>query len=353
MELGARPNPTQLGFRYPAEWTPHAGTWMGWPFDDGYWEGYLEAARADFARLVNTIARFEPVRLACADAETEADARRRLESAQNIEFYRLELDDVWFRDSGPLFIEDAAGRVAATDWRFNAWGGKFRFDKDRDVARLVAEKLRMRRFEVPVVMEGGALEINGEGVCLTTRQCLLNPNRNPSLSQADIEGYLRDYLGVREVVWLNEGLEGDKTDGHIDTITRWVDDGTILTSVCEDESDSNYRPMRENLELLHTLRRRDGKPYRIIELPLPQKRLDLGDERLPLTYANFYVGNGFVVVPTYDDANDERALAILRGVFLEREVVGLPSLGLITGGGSFHCVTQQQPTGTILAPLKP
>ena len=336
--------PAKLGFRFPAEWRPHAATHMGWPFDEAYWEGQLEPARADFARLVATIARFEPVLLACADAESEADARERLGGAK-VTLYRLPIDDVGLRDSGPLFVQTVARHVAATDWRFNAWGGKFRFERDRDVARLVSEALGVRRFAVPVMMEGGALEISGAGVCLTTRQCLLNPNRNPDLSQREIEAYLREYLGVTGFIWLGEGLEGDRTDGHIDTITRWTDDETILTSVCEDETDPNYKPMRENLELLRGL----GK-YRILELPLAHKRLDLGDERLPLTYANFYLGNGFAVVPLYDDPNDERALHILRGALPGREVVGLPSLGLITGGGSFHCVTQQQPLGPILEP---
>ena len=340
--------PAELGFAFPAEWTSHERTLMGWPFDESYWEGYLDAAREDFTRLVSSIARFEPVLLAVADEEAEADAKERLGASEgfgNVTFYRLRLDDVWFRDIAPLFVRSEASEVAATDWQFNGWGGKFRWRNDTKVPRAVADRLELPRFEIPIVMEGGALEINGENVCLTTRQCLLNQNRNPNLSGTEIEGYLKAYLGVRHVIWLNEGLEGDKTDGHIDTITRFADDGTIITSVCEDEGDTNYAPMQENLTLLQTARRPNGKPYEIIELPLPKKRIDLGDERLPLTYANFYVGNGFVVVPTYEDVNDARALGILQDVFADREVIGLPSLGLITGGGSFHCVTQQQPTG--------
>lgn len=346
MDAATPRTPAALGFAFPAEWTPHAATWMGWPFDDAYWEGLLEPARQEFARLVATIARFEPVRLACADAESEADARARLGPAPEVTVYRLELDDVWLRDSGPLFVRDAKSRVAATDWRFNAWGGKFRYQRDQHATRCIAEQLGMRRFEAPIVMEGGALEISGQGLCLTTRQCLLNPNRNPGLSQAEIEGYLRAFLGVTGFIWLNEGLEGDKTDGHVDTITRWAGDTTILTSVCEDPADPNHAPLRENLELLRSLGR-----YEVLELPLPRKRLTLGGERLPLTYANFYLGNGFAVVPTFDDPNDERALAIVAAAFPEREVIGLPSLGIITGGGSFHCLTQQQPEGEPLSDL--
>ena len=329
--------PAALG-RFPAEWAPHECTLMGWPFDETYWEGYLEAARSDFERLVSAIARYEPVSLAVANEEAKADANARF-TGQNVEIYDLELDDIWFRDIAPLFIKNAAGEVAATDWQFNGWGGKYRWQKDTVVPQKLAKKLGLEHFRIPVVMEGGALDINSKGDCLTTKQCLLNPNRNPDLSQADLEAYLQAYLGVKDVIWLNEGLEGDKTDGHIDTITRWVSDQTILTSVCEDPDDKNFAPLQENLEVLKNL------DYEVLELPTPKKRIDLEDERLPLTYANFYVGNGFVVVPLYDDVNDERALRIIQNCFPSREVIGLPSTGLITGGGSFHCVTQQLPKG--------
>jgi len=342
--------PAALGFHFPAERQPHALTLMGWPADDVYWEGYLGVARQDFSRLVSTVARFEPVLLAVTDDEAEADAKRRLSltnSFKNINFYRLELDDVWFRDIAPLFVRNSEGKLAATDWRFNGWGHKFRWRNDTQVPKKLAEKFDMERFEVPIVMEGGALELNAEGVCLTTRQCLLNKNRNPELSQPEVEQYLRAYLGVKHFIWLNEGLIGDKTDGHIDTITRFANDTTIITSICEDKSDMNYAPMRENLEILEQAQQPNGEPYTLTQLPLPRKRVDLGDERLPLTYANFYIGNGFVVVPLYDDVNDEKALSILQRVFPERKVIGLPSLGLITGGGSFHCVTQQLPKGDI------
>lgn len=341
--------PADLGFSFPAEWTPHRATLMGWPFDPDYWEGYLEAAREDFTQLVATIARYERVQLAVTDDEAEADAKRRLGQTpgapNNIEFYRLELNDVWFRDIAPLFVKNAAGKIAATDWMFNGWGGKYRWRKDTEVPEAVADRLDLRRFTVPIVMEGGALEINTQGVLLTTRQCLLNQNRNPNLSERELEDYLKAFLGVKHVLWLHKGLEGDKTDGHIDTITRFTSDDTLVTSVCEDVSDTNYEPLQENLTLLEMARQSNGEPYNIVELPLPRKRLELGGERLPLTYANFYIGNGFVVVPLYDDANDEQALEILRPLFPGREVIGLPSLGLISGGGSFHCVTQQIPEG--------
>ena len=340
----------------PPEWAPHAATWTSWPFDDDLWVGHLDGVRAEFAALVTTIARFEPVYLNVRDEETEADARRRISAAAaldeqvlaNITYNRIPLNDVWFRDNGPLFVQDASGRVAMTDWGFNAWGGKYApWDDDDRAPAALAERLGMRRFEAPAVMEGGSLELNGHGVCLTTRSCLLEPNRNPNLSESAIEQLLRSYLGVTNLVWLEQGLEGDHTDGHIDTIVRFTDDDTIVCAVEPREDDPNHVTMARNLEQLRALRTAAGKPYRVIELPLPLRRMELEGERLPPTYANFYVGNGFVVVPQYGDPNDESALAILRPLFPGREVIGLSAVSLITGGGAFHCVTQQQPLGEV------
>jgi agmatine deiminase len=344
--------PAALGFSMPAEWAPHAATWMGWPFDDDNWEGYLESARVDFTRLIRAIADFEPVMVSVANQESLADAKRRLgatpNALANISFRQAEIDDIWFRDSGPIFIQNATGGVALTDWSFNAWGNKFNWRKDIDVPKNIAHELSIKRFEIPIVMEGGALDINSQGVLLTTKQCLLNPNRNPALNQNQIENYLEDYLGVKQFIWLNSGLEGDKTDGHVDTITRFANDDTIVTSVCEDKNDPNYAPMQENLELLKKARQYNGQPYNLIELPLPTQIIHVADERLPMTYANFYIGNGFVVMPTYNEPNDQRALSILQNTFPEHKVIPLPSLGIVAGGGSFHCVTQQQPVGNIL-----
>ncbi len=344
--------PAELGYAMPPEWHPHEATWTSWPFDDELWEGQLDVARRDFAGLVSVIARFEKVIVNVRDAETEEDARRRLTEAgadlDMITFNRLPLNDVWFRDNGPLFVKDESGSVALTDWEFNAWGGKYEpWDLDNAAPAALAEKLGALSFTAPAIMEGGALEINGEGVCLTTRSCLLSPFRNPDLSETDIEQLLHDYLGVRNVVWLEEGLEGDHTDGHIDTIVRWVDDRTIICSTEGDPEDPNHRTMQLNLERLQSLRDHDGRPYNIIELPLPARRREFQGTRLPETYANFYIGNGFVVVPVYGDVNDEVALDILRSAFPGHQVIGSDASGLITGGGAFHCVTQQQPAGTL------
>lgn len=364
--------PAALGLAMPPEWAPHASTWTSWPFDDELWVGHLEGVRSEFADLVATIARFESVNLNIRDEEAEGDARKRIAAAAqrlypataeaataNVLFHRLPLNDVWFRDNGPLFVQegvrewagartDAPGRVAMTDWGFNAWGRKYApWDDDDRAPAALAERLGMLRFAAPAVMEGGALEINGQGVCLTTRSCLLEPNRNPDLSPEQIEGLLRDYLGVTELVWLEEGLEGDHTDGHIDTIVRFAADDTIVCAVEPRTDDPNHASMQRNLEQLRGLRQADGRPYRVVELPLPLKRIELEGQRVPPTYANYYVGNGFVVVPQYDDANDQAALEVLRPLFPGREVIGLSASSLITGGGAFHCVTQQQPYGEV------
>ena len=347
--------PAELGFAMPPEWTAHAATWTSWPFDDALWEGQLEAVRAEFAALVSTVARFEPVVLNVRGEAVEADAKKRLSELDapldNLTFHRVPLNDVWFRDNGPLFIRNAAGKVALTDWGFNAWGEKYAPWHDDDRApEAVAKTLSMKRFAVPVVMEGGSLELNAHGVLLTTRSCLLSKQRNPNLSETVLEEVLRANLGVKQVVWLEEGLEGDHTDGHIDTIVRFTDDQTIVCAVAEDEHDANYAPTQRNLTLLKSLHDHKGQPYNVIELPLPKKRRDFAGVRLAPSYANFYIGNGFVVAPQYGDENDARALEILTPLFPGREVIGLSSWALITGGGSFHCVTQQQPAGEPFAP---
>lgn len=366
MPTPTQPTPASLGLRMPPEWAPHASTWTSWPFDDDLWVGHLGGVRGEFADLVATIARFEPVTLNVRDEEAEGDARTRIGAAAtrllaerapqvlaNVSYHRIPLNDVWFRDNGPLFVQEAPvggspGRVALTDWGFNAWGRKYApwDDDDRAPARL-AERLGMLRFAAPAIMEGGALELNGRGVCLTTRSCLLEPNRNPELNEQQLERLLRDYLGVTQLVWLERGLEGDHTDGHIDTFARFVADETIVCAVEPRADDPNHASMARNLEQLRDLRTADGRPYRVIELPLPLKRIELEGQRVPPTYANFYVGNGFVIVPQYQDDNDERALAVLRPLFPGRQVIGLRATSLITGGGAFHCVTQQQPLGEV------
>ena len=337
--------PRQLGFAMPPEWALHAATWLGWPADDELWFGHLDAVRGEFAQLVRTIARFEPVHLLVRDAESEQDARARL-AGTAVTFQRQPLDDVWLRDSGPIFVTRGQ-EVSLINWRFNAWGGKFKFGHDNQVPEYLARALGAAHWDRPEVLEGGAIEVNGAGVGLSTRSCLLTPSRNPELSEADYAALLHETLGIEKLLWLGGGLENDHTDGHIDTITRFVGERSIVTSLEEDEQDANFTVMRRNLAALREMTDLQGQPFEIVALPLPAVRLEGAEGRLPPTYANFYIGNGFVVVPQYGDPNDTRALEILRPLFAGREVIGLSSRAIIEGGGSFHCVTQQQPAGKV------
>lgn len=343
--LPSDPSPHELGFRMPAEWEPHAATWMSWPADNDLWFGHLDGVREEFAGLVRTIARFEPVELLVRDAESEEDARARLAGA-DVTYHRLPLDDVWLRDNGPIFVR-RGDELAFVNWRFNSWGGKFSWEHDDQVPEYVARVLGAAHWDRPEVLEGGGLEVNGLGTGLTTRSCFLTDTRNPGLTEEGYGTLLHDTLGVSRLLWLDGGLENDHTDGHIDTITRFTDERTIVTSVEGNPADPNHAVMQNNLEALRQMTDQDGQPFRIVELPLPASRLEGAEGRLPPTYANFYIGNGFVVVPIYGDPNDARALEVLRPLFPGREVIGLPSRKIIEGGGSFHCVTQQQPQGTV------
>lgn len=340
------PTPRERGFVMPPEWAEHAATWMSWPADDELWFGHLAGVRDDYAELVRTIARFEPVHLLVRDEESETDARARLAGA-DVTYHRVPLDDSWIRDNGPIFVRDGQGRVSLVNWRFNAWGGKFEWENDDRIPEHVAAHLGLPHWDRPEVLEGGGIEVNGAGVGLTTRSCLLTDTRNPDLTEAEYAALLRETLGIEKLLWLDGGLENDHTDGHIDTITRFVDERTIVTSVAEDETDPNHAVMAKNLAELRGMTDLGGEPFRIVELPLPATRLEGAEGRLPPTYANFYIGNGFVAVPLYGDPNDERALEVLRPLFPDREVIGLMSRAIIEGGGSFHCLTQQQPAGTL------
>ncbi len=330
----------------PAEWQPHAATWLAWPHDDAQWVGMLEPVRREFTAFVQALARAEPVDLIVADDDSEADARRRLTSG-GIRFHRIPHQDLWLRDSGPTFVTRGED-VALVDWEFNGWGNKYPADLDNQIPSHLARLFGgVRPYKPGVVMEGGSIEVDGRGTVLTTRQCLHAPERNEGMSEAELEQVLQEYLGVSQVLWLDEGLEGDHTDGHIDTITRFVEGGTIVTAVAEDAADPNQAILAANLDRLRAARDTDGQPYTIVELPIPRNRATFEDARLPLTYANFYIVNGAVLLPVYGDPNDERAVEILRPLFPGREVVPLMARALITGGGAFHCVTQQQPTGRL------
>lgn len=335
--------PSRYGFVMPPEWAEHKCTWTAWPHDEPLWVGYLEAVRREFTDFLNTLAQYEHVSLIVADDESLKDAQSRLKG--DISFHLIPHNDLWLRDSGPTFITKS-GQVAGINWIFNGWGNKYSCTLDNNIPLEIKKINDLPLFSPPVVMEGGSLEVNGKGSLLTTRQCLLSPERNKELSEAQIEDILKDYLGVSKILWIDNGLEGDHTDGHIDTIIRFTDSNTIVAVECHDKNDANYETTRKNLDVLRTYTDVDGKPFRIVPLPLPVIYRELDGERLPPTYANFYIANNVVIVPLYDDPNDEKALEILKPLFPDRTVIGLSSKNLISGGGSFHCVTQQQPIGS-------
>lgn len=342
------PTPASLGYRMPAEWEPHAATWLSWPHDPVTFPGRVEAAEDCYRQMIRALATGERVNVLVKDDETHARVQRWLttEGIRNVVVWDIPPADVWFRDYGPIFVKREVGgkaEVAMTKWRFNAWGDKYEtLLADNGIPPQLQTHLGMPWFDAGIVMEGGSLEVNGAGTLLTTEQCLLNRNRNPSLDRAQIEQTLKDFLGVRHILWLKEGIEGDDTDGHIDDIARFVNPTTVVIAQEEDEEDENFRALQENAKLLRGMKDQDGHALQVVELPMPGY---VGDEegRLPASYANFYVGNRVVLLPVFHHENDARAAAVLQKLFPTRAVVPIYAGDLVYGMGTFHCVTQQQP----------
>ncbi len=334
----------------PAEWEPHRGTWLSWPHKEASWPGKFGPVTDIFATLACHLSRHEEVHVNVAGAAMEAASRSALGAAgadlSRIFFHHIPTNDAWCRDHGPIFVERRTrGRreQVILDWGYNAWGDKYPpYDLDDVVPRRVAEDLGLPVLEPGIILEGGSIDVNGKGTLITTEACLLNPNRNPSLDRGAIEEYLRGYLGVSRVLWLGDGIVGDDTDGHVDDLTRFVGPDTVVTAVEQDPADENYEPLQENLERLGRMTDQEGKPLRIVNLPMPRPLYQDG-QRLPASYANFYIANGIVMLPTYDPERDEEATATLQRLFPDREVVGVDCTDLVWGLGAFHCVTQQWP----------
>jgi agmatine deiminase len=342
------PTPRSLGFRMPAEWARHDATWLTWPRPEGIsFPDAFENVPATWANLAKLLAEGEQVHINVFSPEHEKDIRAALKKAgaplgTRIHLHPFPAYEPWCRDHGPIFVGNGR-ELAVVDWRYNAWGGKYPpCDLDDDVPKHVAELLGLRLFSPPMILEGGSIEVNGAGTLLTTEACLLNQNRNPELSRKEIENYLREYLGVEQILWLGEGIVGDDTDGHIDDLTRFVDERTLVTIIEQDPADENYQLLRENTERLRAMRDPSGAPWRIVELPTPG-HIERAGQRLPASYANFYIANEVVVVPAFGHANDAKARDILQSLFPTRRVVASPALDLIWGLGAFHCITQQQP----------
>jgi agmatine deiminase len=339
--------PKQLGYRMPPEWAPHQATWLSWPHKEASWPGKLGRVLPVYARAVAALARSEPVHINVADAAMEALAREQLDAAGaggELRFHRFPTNDAWCRDHGAIFVvRDEEPRLAAVDWGYNAWGGKYPpFDLDDEIPRQMAAYLDAPCFEGGMILEGGSIEVDGAGLLLTSEQCLLNPNRNPELGREQIEARLRDYLGVEKILWVGEGIVGDDTDGHIDDIARFVAPSTVLAAVEEDPRDENYHLLQENLRRLQLMTDLAGRPLTVLTIPMPPP-VEHEGQRLPASHANYYIANRVVLLPTFGGPSDERAAAVLRRCFPDREVVGIDCTDVVWGLGAWHCLTQQVP----------
>lgn len=342
--------PKELGFHFPAEFATHDATWLSWPHKEASWPGKIEAIYPIYSEFIKRVAEGENVNINVVDEKMKKKAMGHLEKVDadfsRIKFFLHPTNDAWCRDHGPAFlINPKEKKKMIVDWGYNAWGGKYPpFDLDNHIPTLIAKHYHLPVVYPGIVMEGGSVDFNGRGTLLTTTSCLLNPNRNPHLDQNQIEEHLYNYYGVENILWLGDGIVGDDTDGHIDDVTRFTTEDTVVTVVEEKKSDDNYRLLQENLKKLKTLRLENGKPLNIVELPMPSSVVYDG-MRLPASYANFYISNTYVVVPTFRDSkNDEKALQILQDCFATRKIIGLDSTDIIWGLGSFHCLSQQEPS---------
>ena len=357
--------PRELGYRMPAEWEPHEATWLAWPRNRTDWPGKFSTIPWIYAEIVRLLAAREQVDLIVQDEKTQGRVKSILSRAgvhlDRVIFHAWPTDRGWMRDSGPIFlrkdgVRNAEDRVAITDWRFNAWAKYSDWRLDDQIPGRVTELLHLPEWQPEIVLaegrkhrivlEGGSIDVNGEGALLTTEECLLSEvqQRNPGVSREQLGRAFHDYLGIDQVVWLNRGIAGDDTHGHVDDIARFVGPATIIAAVEPNTSDPNHEPLAENLDRLKAARTIEGSQYTIVEIPLPRPVVFRG-QRLPASYANFYIANGLVLVPTFHDPNDRVALNILAEVFPDSEVIGIHSVDLIWGLGALHCMTQQQPAG--------
>jgi agmatine deiminase len=347
------PLPAELGYRMPAEWETHEATWIAWPHRRDDWPGKFATIPWVYAEIVRQLHYSEPVRILVNDSRAEARARGILQRAaidfSRLEFFPIATDRVWVRDYGPLFVTDRQGDIALTDWKFNAWAKYPDWHQDEAVPGRIATALGLASWQPQqgqqrLVLEGGSIDVNGEGLLLTTEQCLLDEvqARNPGVQRRELEQVLANYLGIQKVLWLGQGIAGDDTHGHVDDLARFVDARTIVAVVEENAADVNYEPLQENLRRLHGMADQHGKPLEIVPLPMPDP-VWFNGQRLPASYANFYIANDRVLVPTFNDPRDRRALAILADLFPGRTVVGIHAVDLVWGLGTMHCLTQQQP----------
>ncbi|WP_339868155.1 agmatine deiminase family protein [uncultured Algoriphagus sp.] len=342
--------PAELGYYFPAEFAPQESMWLSWPHKEGSWPGKIDTIYAPYSLFIKEVSKGQKVNINVADEAMKTFALSHLEKAgvnlEKIKFHFFPTNDAWCRDHGPAFLINpkAEQKKVLVKWNYNAWGEKYPpHDLDNQIPIKIAEELGIPCFKPGMVMEGGSVEFNGQGTLLTSEACLLNVNRNPHLNREQIEKYLCDFYGVNHILWVGDGIVGDDTDGHIDDITRFVNKDTVVTAVEENKADENHHLLQENLDRLKKMRLEDGKQLNIVELPMPSAVI-YDDQRLPASYANFYIANESVIVPTFRDKKDQQALDIISGCFPERNVVGIDSTDIIWGLGSFHCLSQQEPS---------
>ena len=336
----------------PAEWETHAATQLHWPSNRETWPGErLERVENVYLEIIKALHTHEPVVL-LVDPKINADkiVKRLIQheiDLSAVHIFSTPVNDVWARDCGPIFIkQEKQQKFAITDWEYNAWGGKYPpYDADDAIPGWFSDAFGVEKFSPGIVLEGGSIDTNGKGIFLTTESVLLNKNRNPQLSKEEIEGYLTDYLGAEKIIWLKDGLAGDDTDGHIDDLSRFLNENTILTMISEDPDDVNYKTLQENYEILKGAKNSVGEPYEIVTLPLPKTKIEGttvdGSEYVPASYANFYIANDVILLPLYDERYDEQAISLFDKFFPGRTVAGIPCADLVWGQGSIHCITQQ------------
>jgi len=337
-------SPREDGFRMPAEWARHAATWVAWPSHAELWQENLAPARDAFARLVGAIALGETAEVLVPDETQERLARQAL-AGDRVRFHRVPFGDIWLRDTAPIFLAAAGGGPAATvRFEFNGWGGKYVLEHDDRVAeRIAALAGHPRAYAMPFVLEGGAVDVDGEGTVLTTRQCLLNPNRNPAMNQQGVERAVAGALGGEKVLWLGDGLINDHTDGHVDTVVRFVRPGVVVAMEPRTTDDPNREGLRALLRELGAMVDARGRRLEVVTVPSPGRVVDADDRVMPASYVNFFIANAAVTVPTYGSPFDDEAVERIGALFPGRRTIGIDARAVLSGGGAFHCITQQQP----------
>ena len=330
-----------LGYAQPAEWQPHSACWLAFPSHRDLWLEDLDIVQTEFIALARAIASSEPLEILVL-AET-AELAKELLGDLPVRFHQIPFGDIWMRDITPIYVKNADGKPGALHFQWNGWGGKYLLEHDDHVAENILQKLDIPKFEFDWVLEGGAIEVDGEGTCLTTKQCLLNPNRNPHMAQAAIESGLKSALGVEKILWIEEGLLNDHTDGHIDTIARFIAPYTVMCMEPTDSNDPNYRVLNDIAKQLEEMTDAKGRKLNVIKIPSPNLVLDDEGEIMPASYLNFYISNDSVIIPTYGSDNDDLAVNEIAKHFPTRKAIGLSAKHILLGGGAFHCITCHQP----------